>query len=71
MKASYISYFEGYDAKGYLIFAGNGACTVDYDEAEGIDPAGLLDSHCAHLLGVAQAKNTDVTKVCIKNMVRL
>ena len=71
MKASYISYFEGYDAKGYLIFAGNGACTVDYDEAEGIDPGNLLDNHNIHLLGVAQAKNAGVVRVCIKNMVRL
>ncbi|MFP2167450.1 hypothetical protein ACLEYI_21145 [Enterobacter ludwigii] len=71
MKASYISYFEGYDEKGYLIFSGNGSCTVDYDEAKGIDPGNLLDNHCTHLLGVAQAKNRDVARVCIKNMIRL
>ncbi|EMC8108070.1 hypothetical protein ACEZEZ_09425 [Kluyvera ascorbata] len=71
MKASYISYFEGYDINGRVIFAGNGSCTVEYDEAGGIDPDGLLNNHCAHLLKVAQAKNTSVARVHIKNMMRL
>ena len=71
MKASYISYFEGYDATGHVVFAGNGSCMVEYDENEGIDPGGLLDNHCAHLLKVAQAKNTNVVMVYLKNMMRL
>lgn len=71
MKASYISYFEGYDVTGYVIFAGNGSCMVEYDENEGIDPGGLLDNHCAHLLKVAQEKNTSVVRVCLKAMMRL
>ena len=50
MKASYISCFEGYDVTGRVISAGNGSCTVEYDENEGIDPGELLGDHCAHLL---------------------
>ncbi|EJT5104033.1 hypothetical protein IGG11_001495 [Escherichia coli] len=71
MKVSYISYFEGYDAQGSCIFAGNGACSVECGEAGEIDPANLLDNHCSHLLGVAQEKNADVVRVYIKNMIRL
>lgn len=71
MKASYISYFEGYDATGHVVFAGNGSCSVEYDEIRGINPAELLDSHGAHLLKVAQAKNPGVTRVYIKNITRL
>lgn len=71
MKASYISYFEGYDAQGYVVFAGNGSCMVEYDESGGIDPGNLLKSHRDHLLGVAQAKNNSVVSVYIKSMMRL
>lgn len=71
MKASYISCFEGYDVTGRVILAGNGSCTIEYDENEGIDPGELLGDHCAHLLKVAQDKNTSVVRVCLKNMMRL
>lgn len=71
MKASYISYFEGYDANGRVVFNGNGSCVVEYDEAEGIDSGDLLGSHCNHLLGVAQEKNSCVVRVVINNMMRL
>ncbi|HCW0178848.1 TPA: hypothetical protein OW286_002188 [Citrobacter freundii] len=71
MKASYISYFEGCDVNGRVVFAGNGSCTVEYDDSGYIDPSGLLDSHCAHLLNVAQAKNSSVVMVYIKNMMKL
>ncbi|HEC0400352.1 TPA: hypothetical protein R1R37_001108 [Klebsiella aerogenes] len=50
MKSSYISYFEGYDAEGHLIYNGNGAATVEHGDGECIDPSELKDQHCAFLL---------------------
>ncbi|HID3426732.1 TPA: hypothetical protein ACXE0P_001403 [Klebsiella pneumoniae] len=50
MKSAYISYFEGYDAKGNLIYNGNGAATVDHGDGECIDPSELKDQHCTFLL---------------------
>lgn len=54
MKASYISYFEGYNANGQLVYSGNAPCTVTYDEAEGISPEKLLNDYPLHLLALAQ-----------------
>ncbi|HFJ4333487.1 TPA: hypothetical protein ACG1T0_000229 [Enterobacter hormaechei] len=71
MKASYISYFEGYDAIGRMIFNGNGSCTVEYDEQKGIDPQELQLAHCECLLKVAQAKNANVVRVTINNLMKL
>lgn len=71
MKASYISYFEGYDAIGRIIFNGNGSCSIEYDEEEGIDPGGLQVEHCECLLKVARAKNPSVVRVTINNMMKL
>ncbi|WP_393948400.1 hypothetical protein [Kluyvera intermedia] len=71
MKTGYISYFEGYDVDGRMIFNGNGSCSVDYDAVEGIDPHELHISHCEHLLKVAQAKNANVVRVAINNMMKL
>lgn len=71
MKASYISYFEGYDAIGRMIFNGNGSCSIEYDEEEGIDHEGLRVAHCEFLLKSAQAKNPSVVRVTINNMMKL
>ncbi|MDU1198741.1 hypothetical protein [Kluyvera ascorbata] len=71
MKASYISYFEGCNATGHVVFAGNGAATVEYDDCDCVDPGGFLNSHSAELLKVAQAKNPGVVVVYVKNIVRL
>ncbi len=30
MKSSYISYFEGYDAEGCIVYNGNGSVTVEH-----------------------------------------
>lgn len=71
MKASYISYFEGYDATGGLILGGNGSYMLEYDEVEGVEPAGLLEDHVNHVLGVAREKDANVVSVIIKNISRL
>jgi len=71
VKASYISYFEGCNAAGHVVFAGNGSATVEYDDGDCVDPGGFLDSHKAALLKAAQAKNPGVVFVYIKNIVRL
>ena len=71
MKASYISYFEGYNAIGNVVFNGNGSVTVNFNPDEGIDPEELLNKHAECLLKVAQEKNGRVTRVVIKNISRL
>lgn len=71
MKASYISYFEGYNAIGNVVFNGNGSVTVNFNPDEGIDPEELLNKHIECLLKVAQDKNGRVTRVVIKNISRL
>lgn len=71
MRASYISYFEGYDANGRLVYSGNAPCLVTYDEVEGVNPEKLLDDYCPYLLGAAQKVCADVVGVCIKNMIKL
>lgn len=71
MKASYISYFEGYNANGQLVYSGNAPCTVTYDEAEGISPEKLLNDYPLHLLALAQKRCDDVVGVCIINMIKL
>ncbi len=71
MKASYISYFEGYDALGRMIFNGNGSCSIEYNEEEGIDPEVLKVAHCECLLKAAQAKNPSIVRVTINNMMKL
>ncbi|WP_436882808.1 hypothetical protein [Enterobacter asburiae] len=71
MKASYISYFEGYNAIGAAVFNGNGSVTVEFNPDEGINPEELLNKHIECLLKVAQEKNSRVTRVVIKNISRL
>lgn len=71
MKTSYISYFEGHDALGAVIYNGNGTCSVEYDEVEGINPVDLLENHGNYLLGLAQEGNANVVRVTIKNLIRL
>lgn len=58
MKSAYISYFEGYDAKGNLIYNGNGAATVEHGDGECIDPSELKDQHCTFLLKKKPEKPT-------------
>lgn len=71
MKASYISYFEGCNATGHVVFAGNGSATVEYDDGDCVELGGFLDSHRAALLKVAQAKNPGVVVVYVKSMMKL
>lgn len=71
MKSAYISYFEGYDAAGYLIYNGNGAATVEHGSGECIDPSELKDQHCDYLLKKAKETNSLVTRIVIKNMMKL
>lgn len=70
MKASYISYFEGCNSTGHVVFAGNGSATVEYADGDCVDPGEFLDSHTAALLKVAQAKNPGVVVVYVKSMMK-
>lgn len=71
MKSYFISYFEGYDANGRLVFNGNGSSSIEYDDAVGINPTELLDGCCEHLLKVAQDRNPDVVRVAILNLMKV
>ncbi|HBM2951887.1 TPA: hypothetical protein LVL69_002393 [Klebsiella oxytoca] len=71
MKSSYISYFEGYDAAGYLIYNGNGAATVEHGSGECIDPVEFKDQHCDFLLKKAKETNSPVTRIVIINIMKL
>ncbi|HBQ1652529.1 hypothetical protein [Klebsiella pneumoniae] len=71
MKSAYISYFEGYDAVGHLIYNGNGAVTVEHGDSECIDPSELKDQHCDHLLKKSKETNSLVTRIVIKNLMKL
>lgn len=71
MKSGYISYFEGYDAKGYAIYNGNGAVTVEHDETSCADPVSLKDEHTAYLLAKAKETNGDIVRIVIKNLMKV
>ncbi len=71
MKSAYISYFEGYDAKGNLIYNGNGAATVDHGDGECINPSELKDQHCTFLLKKTRETNNLVSRIVIKNLMKL
>ncbi|EHP1875593.1 TPA: hypothetical protein ACP7U9_003235 [Escherichia coli] len=67
MKSSYISYFEGYDAEGRIVCNGNGSVTVEH----GADPDELKDQYCAYILEKAKQNNSLVTRIVIKNLMKL
>lgn len=71
MKSAYITYFEGYDVAGNLIYNGNGAATVEHDSGECIDPAELKDRHCDFLLKKAKETNSLVARIVIKSLMKL
>lgn len=71
MKSAYISYFEGYDAEGRLIYNGNGTATVEHGDGECIDPSELKDQHCDFLLKKARETNNLVSRIVIKNLMKL
>lgn len=71
MKASYISYYEGYDVTGKVIYNGNGSFMIEYDEVEGIDPSGILTGHSASLLEDSQKDNPFIVRILIKSIARL
>jgi hypothetical protein len=50
MKSSYISYFEGYDAEGRIVYNGNGSVTVEHGAGQCVNPDELKDQHCAYIL---------------------
>lgn len=71
MKSAYISYFEGYDAVGNLVFNGNGAATVEHGNGECIDPSELKDQHCDYLLKKVKEIDSSVARIVIKNLMKL
>ena len=71
MKSAYISYFEGYDAAGNVIYNGNGAATIEHGSGECIDPAELKDQHCDFLLKRAKEDNSLVTRIVIISLMKL
>lgn len=71
MKSSYVSYVEGYDTTGQLIYNGNGAITVEHNPGECIDPTDITDKHCAYFLEKAQESNSLITRIVIKNLMKL
>jgi len=70
MKSAYISYFEGYDAVGSLVFNGNGEVTVEHN-GECIDPSALKDQHCDYLLKKVKEVDSSVARIVIKNLMKL
>lgn len=71
MKSAYISYFEVYDAAGRPIYSGNGAATVEHGDGECIDPSELKDQYCEYLLQKAKETNNLVSRIVIKNLMKL
>lgn len=69
MKASYISYYEGYDSNGHVVFNGNGSVTIEYSDC--VDPDGLVKSHSEALLAWAKERNNAVVRVVIKGLTKL
>ncbi|MDQ9126916.1 hypothetical protein RDT67_10790 [Serratia fonticola] len=69
MKASFISYYEGYDSRGHTVFNGNGFATIEFDEF--IDPKDFAESHCQKMLSIAREKNQEVVRIIIKNLIKL
>ena len=71
MKSSYISYFEGYDAEGCIVYNGNGSVTVEHGAGQCVNPDELKDQHCAYILEKAKQNNSLVTRIVIKNLMKL
>lgn len=71
MKSSYISYFEGYDAEGRIVCSGNGSVTVEHGAGQCVNPDELKDQHCACILEKAKQNNSLVTRIVIKNLMKL
>lgn len=69
MKQGYITYYEGLNDKGVVIFNGNHAVCADYEEF--VESNELLDGCLKYLLGYAQERNPNVKRVVIKNMFKL
>lgn len=69
MKQGYITYYEGFDDAGRAIFNGNHFAEIEYDDH--VDGQELLDSMVKYITNFAQSKNTQVTRVVIKNMFKL
>lgn len=69
MKSSYITYFEGYNKDGNVIFNGNGAACVEHGGF--IDPNELLNSHITANLELAKKHNPLVVRIVIKSLTKL
>lgn len=70
MKSSYISYYVGYDAAGQAIYEGNGSIIVGHHPDESVDPEVIADE-IAYLLEKVQESNSLVTRIVIKNLMKL
>ncbi|MGX5100131.1 hypothetical protein [Enterobacter cloacae] len=71
MKTGYISYFEGYNSTGQLIFNGNGTITIEHEPDAFLDPEEVRAGHLEHLLKVSQEKNSQVVRITIVGLFKL
>lgn len=68
-KQGYITYYEGVDELGQVVFNGNHAVNVDYEDF--VHANELFDGCMEYLLTFAQERNPKVKRVVIKNLFKL
>ena len=70
MKASYISYYDGLDEKGKVVFQGNGSHIVN-SETEEPSPHEMLAAINQYLIKSAKAHNPAIARIVIKGLFKL
>lgn len=69
MKQGYITYYEGYNKDGVVIFNGNHTATTEYEDY--VNPEKLLDSMVEYIQEAAKSKNPLVVRCVIKGLFKL
>lgn len=70
MKVSYISYYEGLDVDGKVIFQGNGSHLVSAEKEEP-SPHEILAAINQYLIKGAKENNPAIVKIVIKGLFKL
>jgi len=70
MKHSYISYYEGLDINGQVVFQGNGSHLVTVEKEEP-SPHEVLAAVNQYLMQGAKENNSTIAKIVIKGLFKL
>lgn len=70
MKVSYISYYEGLDINGEVIYQGNGSHLVSAEKEEPY-PHEILAAINQYLINGAKENNPSIAKIVIKGLFKL